>query len=329
MATQPAVAVLGASGFVGRYVVRELLSRGYPVRALVRSRGSAREALPVRDDRLTLVEGDALADGVADRLVAGCGAAINLIGIIREGPRGQTFQRMHTAIPEAVVRACSAAGVRRLVHMSALGVGADSRSAYARTKWDGEQVVRRSGLMWTIFRPSLIHGPDGEFIQMMHDLMSGQTAPWYFIPYFTRSQRDTSVPAGSVSQVSASVQPVAVQDVAAAFCAALDTPQSVGEVYNLVGPDVMDWPELIEFLRDTLPGTNHRLVPWGIPGDAAAAGAMVAEKLGLGSLLPFNHGQAVMAMNDSTSESAKVKTDLGLTMRPFHETVQAYASQVE
>src|SRR5205085_3175227 len=103
-----------------------------------------------------------------------------------------------------------------------------------------------------------------------------------FLPYFARKQLDTSVPAGRVDWIAPSVQPVAVEDVAFAFGAALERPESIGEIFNLVGPEVLKWPEMLEFFRDTLPGTNKALNPWFVPGEHAAIMATVAKALGLG-----------------------------------------------
>jgi NADH dehydrogenase len=224
--------------------------------------------------------------------------------------------------------ACEAAGVKRFLHMSALGALPDGKAAYQKTKYEGEQIVRRSSLDWTIFRPSFIHGADGEFIRMVSDMASGQAPPWYFIPYFGRPVVDNRVPLGGVSREPALIQPVSVDDVAYAFAEALARPQTIGEIYNLVGPDVMTWPEVLQFLRDTLPGTSQGMPVSAVPGEIAAAAARAAKAVGLGALLPFDDGQAVMAMEDSTAELHKVHAHLGLTPRPFHDTVRSYASNV-
>lgn len=320
------IAVTGASGFVGRHVVRELLRRGHKVRALVRDTQKAREALPAG---VELVVGSALDGKSPAKLVAGCDACIHLIGIIREvRADGQTFERMHVDTTRAITDACHAAGVRRFVHMSALGVAPDGKALYQKTKFQGEQVVRRSGLDWTIFRPSFIHGAEGEFVQMVAKMSSGQAPPWYFIPYFGRTVTDDRVPLGGGTLEPARIQPVAVQDVATAFAESLDRPQTVGEIYNLVGPDVMTWPEVLTFFRDTLPGASHNMPVSPVPGEISVIAAKAAKAVGLGGLLPFDEGQAIMAMEDSVSELQKVKNHLGMTPRPFKPTVLEYASSV-
>ena len=328
------IAVTGASGFVGRYVVRELLSRGYSVRALVRevSRAKSVWGSPTPAG-VHVIAGDVCDAATLDELVKGASACIHLVGIIREvrgedPTRPQTFERMHTHATQAVADACKRAGVSRFLHMSALGVGPEGKSKYQQTKWEAECLVRRTGLDWTIFRPSLIHGPDGEFVQMMSDLVAGEVPPFVFLPYFARMRVDMSVPMGAMTFEPASIQPVAVEDVAAAFANALERPQAIGEIYNLVGSEELNWQELTEFLRDTLPGGKKGLGTWYIPGTHAAMMAKCATKLGMGSLLPFDEGQALMATEDSTADTWKMEKDLGITPRPFRAGVRSYAGRV-
>lgn len=332
------VAVTGASGFVGRYVVRELLSRGHTVRALVRDASRARDGLGELAAKVDLVVGDICDDAALARLLRGVDACIHLVGIIREvrgdtTDKPQTFERMHVAATRHVVDACRSAGVRRYIHMSALGVGSDGKAEYQKTKWEAEKYVRRSfgdgtDLDWTIFRPSLIHGPDGEFVQMMADICSGDVPPYFFLPYFVRSEMDQSVPAGRIDWITPRVQPVAVQDVAFAFAETLDRPEAVGEIYNLVGSEVLSWPEMLEHFRDTIPGGNKGLHPFFVPSDHAAILATAAKFLGLGGLLPFDAGQAIMGGHDSLADPSKAKAHLGLSPRGFRDTVRAYAAQV-
>src|ERR1044071_3228492 len=156
------VFITGGSGFVGSNVTEELLGRGFAVNALVHRRQVAQG-----NDRLKGIEGGVFGRNVVEEGMAGCDAVIHLVGIIMEHPaRGITFQRMHVEATRSVVDAAVAAGVKRYVQMSALGARADAVSDYHKTKFAAEEYVRESGLDWTIFRPSMIHGPDGEFMQM-------------------------------------------------------------------------------------------------------------------------------------------------------------------
>src|SRR5438105_965562 len=173
------VFVTGASGFVGAAVVDRLLERGYAVNALVHRR-------PLRaDDAVRSIKGDVFDDAALDEGIRGCDAVIHLIGIIMEKPRkGITFARMHFDATKSVVDATLRNRVRRYVHMSALGARPEAVSEYHRTKFLAEQYVRASGLDWTILRPSLIHGPSGEFMQMEAAWARRQKPPFLFMPYF-------------------------------------------------------------------------------------------------------------------------------------------------
>lgn len=322
------VAVTGASGFVGRYVVRELLRQGYAVKALVRDRAKAKGVLP---DKARMVVGDVLNQADLDELLQGCQACINLVGIIREvrSPGNtQTFRSLHVKAPRLLVSRCEALGVTRFIEMSALGARDTGVSEYQRTKWEGEQAVRLSELEWTIFRPSLIHGPDGEFIKTAKGWVTGHSAPYIFIPYFTRTIEDKRVPLGPISQIDPMVAPVAVQDVARAFVAALATPETVGEIYNLAGSQTLAWPQMLAQMRDQIPGGNHALKPVGLPGEVGAIVATVAGHLGMGAMVPFDAGMAKMAAEDSTASLEKFKAHFGFTPAPFSEVFKSYAARV-
>lgn len=314
MTSQQTVAVTGSTGFVGRHVVRELLAKGYGVRALARTAESARAWLP-RDERVQVVVGDALDPAALDTLCRGCWAAIGLVGIIREDRGGLSFKQAHVGAPRALLAACERAGVARYEHMSALGVSPTGRAEYQTSKFEGERLVAASGLNWTIFRPSMILGEGSGFITMAVRWAKGEAAPWLFMPYFTRGVEDTSVPLGPVTRVDPTVQPVAVEDVAAAFVAALGNERAYGETYNLVGPQRVAWPELLHKIRDRY-AAGSTAGAFGIPGELAALKANLAAFAGMKHVLPFDAGMAAMGSEDSVGELVKVREHLGLSPRP-------------
>ncbi len=319
------VAVAGGAGFVGRHIVRELLGRGHSVRALVRDRRAAEKILKAPSS-LKLVEGDALDRSSLDELVEGADACINAIGIIREAG-AQTFQKMHAGVTRSLIAACREAGANRFVLVSALGVHDEGKTAYQRTKFEAEQSLRRSELEWTILRPSMIHGPGSKFLEIAKGWVRGTSQPWFFLPYFTRGVlSDFDIPLAAINRVDPRVQPVAVEDVAVAAAAALERAESIGEVYCLVGSEVLTWPQLLRHLRDHIPHAEQSLAPFGIRAEMAVGVARVARLMGVGSLLPFDEGMAYMGSQDSTASMAKAREHLGLEPRPFRETFASYAS---
>lgn len=326
------IAVTGGTGFVGRAVVRALLDRGMSVRMLVRPGRKAR--LPesgINGASATGVVGDVCDAAKLEQMVDGAHACIHLVGIIREDRSSrpaQTFQRMHVHATRAIVAACEAQGVRRYLHMSALGASATSRAEYARTKLEGEHAVERSELDWTIFRPSMIHGPEGEFIKQAAAWATGLHQPFIFMPYFRKVREDTRVPLGPAYEYDPVIAPIAVEDVAKAFVEAIDNEQAIGEIYNLVGAETLSWPAMLKFIRDHVPSANRRIPAYGVPGDVAARIAQVAAAVGLGGLLPYDQGQAWMGSEDSTATLDKARVHLGFEPKAFRASFKKYASQL-
>lgn len=325
MTTGRAIAVTGATGFVGRHMVSELVSRGHRVKALVRDRSKAAEVLP---EGVELVVGDALERRSLEALVSGCWGVVHTIGIRREILPDVTFARLHVDVVRLLLEAARGAGVRRWVQVSALGTGPGAPGGYWQTKYEAERLVRMSGLEWTILRPSIIHGADGEFMQMAKGWALGREAPHFFIPYFTRVEFEGGFPPKPPRFVSAKIAPIAVEDVARAGCESLERESAIGEVYPLVGPEEMDWPTLLGHVRDVLPLANKKMKIIGLPGWLGVVGAMKARIFGLANALPFGPDEPRMAMEDSTASMAKASAHLGLMPRPFFETVRGYADRI-
>jgi uncharacterized protein YbjT (DUF2867 family) len=322
------VAVTGGTGFVGRHIVRELLDRGHRVRVLARDIQKAGKALPedaVTGGQLTIVPGGVFDDDALATLVDGADACVHLIGIIREARGGQTFERMHVEAVERTAAACEHAGARRFVHMSAVAADPEGKAKYQTTKFRGERALMGTTLDWTIFRPGLIHGPDGEFMGMARAWAEGRAAPFAFLPYFTRiEQEGVPGPTNPPRLADPMVAPVHVDDVAKAFCDALDRPETIGEIYRLAGPEQLSFPDLLRFVRDTVPHGKRGMPALGLPGPVAAGKALAAKVLGLGGLLPFDAGMALMGEKDTLADTTKASLHLGFDPQPFRETAKAY-----
>ena len=238
------VLVVGGSGFVGRHLVAALAARGCRVTVPARRRERAKHLVLL--PTVEVVESDVNQPGVLARLTAGRDTVINLAGVLhsRRGRRdergpndyGPDFARVHVELAQAVVNACRAAGVRRLLHMSALGAGPKAPSEYLRSKGIGERAaLAAEDLAVTVFRPSVIFGPDDSFLNLFATLAR-------FLPVIL------------LACPQARFQPVYVGDVVRAFLAALDEGGSIGKRYDLCGPRQYSLRELVE----TVCAITHR-----------------------------------------------------------------------
>lgn len=305
------VFVTGGSGFVGSAVIDELLNRGDSVQALVHSKAIRGDDPRVHSVQADLLDREALAEGMR-----GCDAVVHLVGIIMEKPaKGLTFERIHYEGTKAVVDAVRSAGVRRYMHMSALGVRPDAVSEYHRTKHRAEEYVRSSGLDWTILRPSLIHGPQGEFMKTEVQWARGfRLPPFLFMPYFG---------AGFLgSRGAGKLQPVYVNDVARAFSDALQNPGTIGRMYSLGGPDQFTWPELHHTVAQAVIGKRRLVLP--IP----AWKARLLTRILPAAMLPFNRDQIIMSQEDNTCDLTAFRADFGWEPQPFAATLRSYVEQM-
>lgn len=319
------VAVTGATGFVGRHTVAALAERGHRVRALVRDPRKLREVFAGLPAGVEVVQGDIFDRAAVSDLCRGAMALVHTIGIRKEVYPASTFERMHVLATRAALDAAGGAGVRRFVHVSALGVRPEGPTEYQRSKFTAEQMVRTSGLEWTILRPSLIHGADGELMKMIKGWVLGRVTPHLFIPYFVRVEGKPPAPP---KFVAAEIQPVHVDDVAGAIAACIDTDRSTGEVYALTGPETLRWPEFLTLVRDSIGGEGSKKRVIGLPGRMGWLQAKTAKVLGLANALPFGPSEPIMAMEDSVASHAKATAHLGFNPRPLRATVRAYAGQI-
>jgi uncharacterized protein YbjT (DUF2867 family) len=225
MRTIDNVLLLGGTGFVGSATCEALIERFGAARLVVPSRRPARAKHLLPLPGLELVKADVHDDADLARLLAGRSAVVNLVAILHGD--AAAFERVHVALPRRLARACAAAGVRRVVHVSAIGAAPDAPSNYLRSKAGGEAVLRRAaGLDLTVLRPSVIFGAGDRFLNT-----------------FAGLQR--VFPVVPLAAAQARFQPVWVEDVAAAIVRCLEEPATAGETYELAGPRVYTLAELV------------------------------------------------------------------------------------
>jgi uncharacterized protein YbjT (DUF2867 family) len=229
------VCLLGGSGFIGRHIAEDLSDAGIEVVVPTRRRERAKFllVLPTAD----VVEADIHDDAALKRLVTGCDAVINLVGILYE-KRDSDFERVHVELPRRVAKACAEAGIARLVHMSALNADPNAPSDYLKSKARGEAAVwevakAAPGLKVTMFRPSVVFGHGDRFLNLFAQLV----------------KRFWIIPLGSPN---AKFQPIHVDDVARAMVASLERPEAFGATYSLCGPRVYTLRQLVDFITGVL-----------------------------------------------------------------------------
>lgn len=290
------VAVTGATGFVGGAVTRLLLRRGHDVRVLVREPGRAGGLADLGG--VELVPGHLHEEEALAALVAGSDVVVHLVGIISE-TRGRTFESVHVGGTKRLTAAAKAAGVRRFVHMSALGARAEAAATdYHRTKAAGEESVRASGLPHVILRPSIVAGPGNQAIGMMVDMV--RLAP--FVPV--------------IGDGLYRLQPVWLGDVAEVFALSVER-ADLGGTFELGGPDQLTWHQMLDAIEAALAVERRRLrVPVGVARFAALAG------LALPRLAPISPDQLQMLLEGNTTASNAIDTVFGIRPRPFADVAR-------
>ena len=220
------ILVLGGSGFIGRSVCEKLVERanGASGRIVVPTRNPHRARYLQMLPTVELVRADVHDDATLARLLAGCDAVINLVAILHGSEAA--FQQVHVDLPRRLAAACEAAGVRRVVHVGALGGSPDAPSRYQRSKAAGEAVLKASGLDLTVLRPSLVFGEHDRFINLFASLQA-------------------LLPVMALAGADAQFQPVWVEDVAAAIVRALDDDRLIGQTIECTGPEVYALRQLV------------------------------------------------------------------------------------
>lgn len=289
------VFISGGTGFVGGHLCRELLSRGHQLRLLAHGRRGTEES------GIEYVAGDVTSAAACVNGAKGCDAVINLVGIIREFPaRGITFSRLHVDATRNMLAAAQENGIRRYLQMSALGSRPGAVSGYHKSKYAAEELVVAAGLDHTIFRPSLIFGPEDAFVNMLAG--------------FIRNSPLVPVIGDGLYRL----QPIAADDVARCFALALEKPETIGNSYNICGPDRCSYLEIIDVIARVL---GRRFV-------IKAKNPLLLMKLvtplleGFASY-PVTSDQITMLLEESICDGSWQET-FGFTPSGFEEGIRKY-----
>lgn len=287
------VTVIGGSGFLGRYIVQKLAEAGFRVRVAVRHPQQALFLKPLGAlGQIQLVRGDIRSDALMSAAFAGAEAGINLVGILDESG-GQKFAAVQAEGAGRAARAAAAAGIERYVQVSAIGADASSRVPYARTKAEGEAAVRAALPSAVILRPSLVVGPEDQFLNRF----AGMARLSPVLPVICGDSR---------------FQPVFVQDVALAALNALTHADAAGKTYELGGPEVLSFRAILQMInRETRHNRRLMEVPSGLASLMARAGDVLP-------FMPMTSDQLAMLGRDNVvAAGSPGLTELGVTPTPM------------
>jgi len=293
--------VFGGHGFIGRYLVHRLARAGASVRVasrhpsqatFLKTAGAVGQIVPVAVD---IAEDESVAAAVA-----GAHIVVNLIGILYESGRW-TFDLVHTEAPRRIAAAARAAGTERLVHISAIGADPQSEADYARTKGVGEQAVMEAFPTATLLRPSIVFGPEDNFFNMFAGMAMISPA----LPL--------------VGGGETRFQPVYVADVADAIMAALEDPETAGKTYELGGPKVYTFKELMKLLVSEIRRKRFLVpIPWGV---ARLQGAVFER---LPKPLLTRDQVRLLHYDNVVGDSALTLQDLGISPRAVEVILPTY-----
>jgi len=297
------VLLTGSTGFVGRGILTQLIDAGVEPVCLVRPGSEAKVRIShLGLGNIQLVAGDLFDPPSLANAVKDCEAIIHLVGIIRERKgKGNTFPRIHVAGTKNLLEAAKHASIKRFIHMSALGARPNATSAYHQTKYEAEQLVVQSGIPYTIFRPSVIFGPDDEFVNMLAGLVRMPVTP-------------------VIGDGSYKLQPVSRQTVAEVFTEALRNDLAIGQIYDVGGPEQLSYSQLLDQIGLALKKTNVKKIHIPLPLMKPVVNLMEGFPF-----FPITNTQLTMLLEGNVCEDTeKLYRDFSVEKVSFLEGISAY-----
>jgi len=293
------VFITGGTGFVGNNIVVKLLERRYEAVLFIRDKNSAKK-LGTFANRLNFVHGNVQDIGSIERGMSGCDAVIHLVGIIRE-IGANTFESVHYEGTKNVVEAAKSLKIKRFIHMSAEGTSSAAKSKYHKTKFRAEEYLKSSGLNYTIFRPSMLFGPEDKNFNILADMI--RKAP--FIPV--------------IGEGNYRWQPVSVKDVAEVFVSALKNQRAERKVYEIRGPDIFTFNEVLDILMKILSIKRTKV---HIPVALIRPIVYILERIL--SSPPITSDQLKMLLDNYDHPIGDLLEDFRIELTPFDKGLREY-----
>ncbi len=287
--------VTGGTGFVGRNLVKRLMDDGRKVRCLVRSG----ESEYLSGLGAEVVRGDVLdADGLAGAM-CDCDAVIHLVGIWRANMA--TYRALHIQGTSNVVEAAKTAKIRRFIYVSAMGVSLQIPTGFYQTKGESEEIVKVAELDYTIFRPAVIIGPGDEFTTALVDMI----------------KKSPVAPVLGDGRVR--FQPLWVGDLVDCLVSSLTTDRSINQTYDIAGPDILSYDQLLDNIMDALNVSMGKLhLPLGLISPMLKLAEVFIPKL------PISYEELNIMRKDNVCDISRAVSDLKLKQTGFREALSHY-----
>lgn len=293
------ILLTGATGFVGSNLLREMLKQGLRVRCLIRNPSRAKA---IKQPGVELLQGDitdrdSIAKALADEEID---TAVHLVGILAETGKA-TFKAIHIQGTRNMVEACKEKKIKRFIHISALGTRETARSEYHRTKWNAEEIIRNSGLGYTIFRPSVLFGKEDKFVNLFASII--KISPFIMIPGNGQNK----------------MQLLYVKDLVRAMTTAITDLNHINKVYELGGAEKLAFDQIIDAICRVLGKTRLKI---HIPMPLMRIGAAIAE-----AILPkppITRDQLLMLEEDNVTDNNTLEPVFGIKPTKFEEGIRSY-----
>ncbi len=289
------ILVTGGTGFVGRNLIKRLRDEGREVRCMDRSGNSAHIAALGAE----IIRGDVLDSGSVAKAAEDCEAVIHLVGIWRASM--STYKAVHVQGTSNVVQAARQAGIKRFIHISAMGVSLEIPTGFYLTKGEAEPIVKDAGLDYTIFRPAVIIGKGDEFTTALVDMI--KSAPM--------------VPVLGSGLVK--LQPLWVGDLVDCLAKSLDRPKTVNQTYDVAGPDALNYNEILDIIMQALGISKPKVhLPLSLVSPMIRFGEMFIPNL------PITYDQLKIMSKDNVRDVTRTVRDFNLKQTGFRDAVSRY-----